>query len=155
MATRISLLLDYLEEILEEALPEHAQLLDPDDLTENPDATLKKGWGYSVGQAENSERELSGSVYWYRREFTIILTRSNLSLYSDGASKLQALKDILEDLNLVLQEMKGTRVVMASDGSQTAFDFKFVRDSGPRATDLNDVPHLFIELTVSAEYRET
>lgn len=152
--SKISQIIDFLEEQLSEALPDHAQLLDPDDLENNPAESLKQGVSWGVDEAENSEREIPANSYWYRRNFTVVIVRSALSLYSDGATKKQAVKDILEDLNLVLLKLKGSRVVIVN-GAQVAFDFKFVRDSGPRPIALNDVQHLFIELTVSAEYRET
>jgi len=155
--TLIGNIIDYIYTMLDTALPAssgYGILLDPDDLTNNPAEILKSGYGVSVEDAQNTEREITGGVYWYRRNFTIVLVRSVLSLYSDAATRKQGIKDVLEDLNLVLQQMKGTRVVTIAN-VQTAFDFKFVHDSGPRPTQIGDIPYFFIELTISAEYRQT
>lgn len=151
--TRISQLIDWIYGQLQTTFPEHLEILDTDELDENPATVLAKGFGVAVEAAENSERCLENTAYYYRRELTVILTRETLSLGSDSASRKKKLKLALEDLNLLLLALVGQRTVVSA-GKVLAFDFKFVSDSGARFTVIKDIPHIFIELTVSAEYRE-
>lgn len=154
-ATRITHLLAFLDSELAAALPEHKELQDPDDLFENLDTELSRGWGVSVGGAENTERCMDGQAYYLRREFTIVLTRDIASQLSDRALRKRNRDRLLEDLTLVMKRFTGQYTVTL-EGTTTvlAFDFKFVNDVGVKEIVVNDARYIFTELTVSAEYRE-
>lgn len=151
--SRISQIVDWLYTELAAAVPQAQQLLDPDDLFENPPELLARGWGISIGAAENSNRCLSNDAYYYRRDFTVVLTYSMVSLEGTPDLRKAKAKLALEDLNLVLKRLRGSNTIM--DGTTTvAFSFSFQGDSGPKPIVVNGEAFVFIELTVSAEYRE-
>lgn len=151
--SRISKIIDFYYSELRAALKEHKELLDADDLFENPPEILSKGWGFVIGEGENTERCLENGAYYYRRNFTIVLTRDYIALNAAPEHKLAKQKLLLEDANLALKRLARQNSLV--DGT-TVLSFKAdaLRDSGPRPIVVNDTPYHFIELTVSAEYRE-
>lgn len=152
--SKISRITDWLISECKACLKEHQELLDPDDLFENPAQMLAKGWGLVIGEAENTERCLGNQEYYYRRGFTFVLTRDAVALQSSPDLKREKAKLILEDLNLLLKRLAGSNSITV-DNVTYSFAIKFERDSGPRNIVVNGESFNFIELTVSAEYRET
>lgn len=151
--TKISKIYDHLLAQMASALPKHLELSDPEELDESLPAELAQGIGVSIGQGEHPERCLSDQEYFYQREFTLIVTRDVTHLMGDAKSRKERWKLILEDLHLVLQKLTGQHTIV--NGTEViSFKMAYTRDSGPRATVINNVPYAFIELTVSAEYRE-
>lgn len=151
--SRISKIVDWLYDEIKAALPESLELLDPNDLFENPPNILARGWGVSIEQGENTERCLDDQSYYYRRLFTMVLSKDYVAMDSDPDTKRAKQKALLEDLNLLLKRLTGQNSIEDSTGT-TSFIVRFEGDSGPRPITVNGQDFLFIELTVSAEYRE-
>lgn len=154
--SRISKIFDHYMKEIALALPEHSELMDTDEIDENPDAVLKAGYGVTVGSGENTEECMEATAYYYRREFTVILTRSVLATVGDTKTRKDQWKQSLEDLHQVLKRLTGQYSILDPDDPTKVLSFKsaYANDSGPRATVIRDMPYVFIELTVSAEYRE-
>lgn len=152
--SRISKLYDAFLAAVAEALPCHVELLDANDLFENPAQILKQGFGLTIGDGENDDRCMESTAYYYKRDFTVVLVREVLALASDAESRKQKWKLALEDLHLVLKALTGLYAVVGADGQVLSWSVEYTKDSGPRDTQINDVPYVFIELTVSARYRE-
>jgi hypothetical protein len=152
--SRISKIYDWFLSEVAAALPDHSELMDPDDLTENPDGLLAKGYGITIGAGQNTNRCIEANAYYYQRDFTIILTRDLVRLQADSDSRKEKWKNILEDLHLVLQRLTGSYSIVEGT-SVISFKNEYSSDSGPRATVINGNDYVFIELTVTAEYRET
>lgn len=155
--TRISKIYDFYMSELDAALPEHEELFDIDNLDENPAEVLARGYGMGIGDGENTDRCMEDGAYYYRRSFTIILTRDVTSLYADTATRKDIWKGILEDLHLVLKRLTGSHEIVENVSGRTSvisFKTEYADDSGPRSTVIEGQNYVFIELTVSAEYRE-
>lgn len=151
--TRISRILDHFYSEIRTVFPEHQELFDADDLFENPAEILAKGFGIVVGPGENTNRCLGNEEYYWLREFTLILTQDFLAIASDPLSKITKSKLALEWFHVLLNRLAGQNTIIV-DGETQSFKVDVTRDSGPRTITVNDAQYLFIELTVTAEYRE-
>lgn len=155
MSSKISYIFDRLITEMQDALKEHQELLDFEDLENNAPAILAKGFGIGVGAGRNTERCFDGLSYYYEREFVLIITRSALTTYADAQTRKDQIKTILEDLDLVMKGLTGDFTFVDTDGTEKSFNVKFANDGGPKSTVIVGEKYQFIELTVTAEYRET
>lgn len=151
--TRITKLIAYLESEIQSALAEHIELQDPDDLFENNETELAKGWGLVVEGAENSERCHEAGAFYLRRRFTIIITQDLLSQGSDRKLRKAKRDQLLEYAVLLFKRFTGQYSITV-DGTTLAFIFAFEGDSGVKEITVNDSRFAFMELSISAEYRE-
>lgn len=154
--SRISKIIDWLYATVPSVLPEHIELLNPDDLFENPTEVLAKGWGISIGDGENTERCLGTEAYHWRREFTVIVTQDLLAIAGDQKSVRDKQKLALEWCHALLKMFTASASIADPDGSGDMISFKadVLRDSGPRQITVNDADYIFVELTLALEYRE-
>lgn len=154
--TRISKLLDWLYATLPTILTDHQELLDPDDLFENTPSQLERGWGISLGDGQNTNRDLCSTHYHWAREFTVVITHDLRSLGTDLTSRRSKQKAALEWTHKLLQLFGRTSSIVDPLDSTRTLSFKadVLRDSGPRQITINDTPYLFVEITISLEYRE-
>lgn len=156
-STRISEIYDWLFEQIQLALPTHRELSDPDDLFESLDSDLAQGFGVTIGEGENTQLCIDARSYYYKRDFTVILTREVLTQNADAKSRRDKWKQALEDLHQVLARLTPNVSIVdqtVSPARVNSFKFLAVNDGGPRSTTIRDINYVFIELTVSAEYRE-
>lgn len=152
--SRVADILDFFYDQTKAALPDHQELLDTEDLNNNPEGITKQGYGITVASGEHPERDLCNNAYWYRRYFDVLITREVVSLYSDSATRKAAMKQILDDLHAVLNKWAGVNDLVTSTGQQKAFAFVVRKDPGPKPMIIGGKQHLYIEVTISAEYRE-
>lgn len=152
--TKITKIYDYILEKVKEAFPEHYELRDPEDITNNDTKFLVQGISILPGASENTEREISCGRHWVRRDFEVIFTRELLGTVDNVENRHDVTKAILEDLNGLLQAV-GVQPSVFINSEQVAFDLRYVSDNGPRVIAANDLPFLFIEATFRVEYAET
>lgn len=151
--SRISKIYDHFLEQLKLALPCHQELMDAEELDENPDDMLSKGYALAIGDGRNTDRCMESTAYYYERQFTVLLVRDVIAQQADKDLRKEKWKNALEDLHQVLKRLTGAHSIV--DGSNViSFKVAYADDSGPRSTFIRDIPYVFIELTVTAEYRE-
>ncbi len=153
--SRISKIDNWIYAAVAAALPNHVILNDTEDLEENFESQLNAGYGTTMGDGEPREREIQDGSYYQVREFTVIITRDYLAQQADGHSRRMKRQALMEDLHAVRLALIGNRVIKEEGTTRVlSFDLKFTGDSGPRDTVIGGKPFLFIEMKVSAEYRE-
>ena len=156
MSTKVSSIFDFIVEKAQAAFPEHAELRDCEDVSNNDDTVLRKGFGILPMDGENADRCLDNRRYYMKRNFELIFTREVLATVEDVAGRRVAYKDLLEDLDLLLQQLTPNVTIPGATTAdeQVAWDFKFLRDGGPRLISVSDKPYLFIEATLVVEYTQ-
>lgn len=152
--TKVAKIYDYILDKVKEAFPDHQELRDPEDITNNDASFLTKGFSILPGASENTEREISAGRHWVRRDFEVVFTRELLGTVDNVENRHDVTKELLEDLNLLLQAV-GLQPSVFVESEQIAFDLKYVNDNGPRVIAREDQPYLFIEATFRVEYAET
>jgi len=132
------------------ALSGHQRLTNPYDLVDNANTTLRKGYGVAVGAGENSKR-LIGSKYSVTRAINVTITRQAYAKEFDISAKDTAVKNILEDYNLVIKE------AAKSDNFSTgvvADRLEYVSDTGIFSVNAENHKFLAITITFETEYFE-
>lgn len=153
-ASKISQIYDFMVAKAKTALQTHQELVDFDDLLENPAPILDAGYGVQVGNGRDTEREICSTHYYYEREFVLILTREVTALKSDVETRKKKHKQILEDYHQFKKLVEGTHTALADDGTELSFNVKYASDSGPRTFSAHDKEYIFLEATITAEYLE-
>lgn len=150
--SKVSRIYDQLLAICKEVFPEHAELRDLEDLSNNPDQVLRAAYGIQPGSGENTERCLTTTTFYLQREFEIVLTREQLRQADDVRTMHDKAKEILEDLNMLLRKICG-QCVLGTQG-ELSFNVKYTGDQGPRNIQVGESAYCFIEALITAEYSE-
>jgi len=156
--SNISLIYRHILKQVSLALPCHRELFDPDEIDENPPEILKSGYGLLIGDGENTNLCISAREYFHRRTFTVMITREAVAIQGDLETRAQKWLDIMEDLHKVMKRLaQETSIVdvTVTPARVLAFKSAYTSDSGPRNAIINGEAIIFLELTLTVEYRES
>ena len=149
--TDISTIYDALVTRLTALYPSHKRITNPYVLNNNNDQFLAQGWGLATRDAENTNRELSRRLS-VRRNFDVVLTRRYFAKDLDLSKVNAAEKNLLEDLQLLIDSVEGTPDLSVTDGK---YIVKYNFDSGITAAKDDRDDFLAIIANVSVEYFRT
>lgn len=155
--SRITAIFNHLRKQVALALPCHEELIESDEIDENPDQMLKRGWGLNITDGENTNLCISSQEYYHRRSFVLLVTREVITNESDKEGRQSKWLGLMEDLHQVMKQLaKETSIVDTTVTPPKVNSFKsaYTNDSGPRATVIRGQKYVFIELTVTIDYRE-
>lgn len=155
--SRITAIFNHLRKIIGSSLECHTELFNSDEIDENPESQLAKGWGLVIGNGENTNLCISAQEYFHRRDFTIIIVREAIANEADKEGSQHKWLSVMEDLHLVMKGLtRETSFVDTTVNPPKAIAFKsaYTSDSGPRSTVMKGQNYVFIELSVTIEYRE-
>lgn len=157
--SKVTQIYDKLLALLAGALPCSVELQEPDDLDQNPPQQLAAGFGISFAEGENTDRCIDPCGYYQRRSFDLILTRSDEFVMGDTKTRTNNRKSLLEDTHKVIRALSGSHTLIgdvdpAGRTEVLSFDVEYVSDGGPVNSLVQGANYLFIELSVTAEYRE-
>lgn len=144
--TAVTTLYDTLVTRVGELLPSHQRLGNPYELEENPNPFLKQGYGIAFSVANNPEREISCRG-WVQRDLIIVLTRKFYARDTDRASKASAEKDLLEDLQLIIDDAEKN-----FDAPNSVALFKYTTDNGIEPVRADEDHYISVSAVISAEY---
>lgn len=128
--------------------PQHLRLTDADDLENNDQARLRKGWGLRLAQGRNTRRVICPE-YHLERQAIVSLTREGPALNSDNATREAAKLALLEDLHLLIAQ---SVTDLTLDGA--VINFQFREDTGPEELLKDGRWYVAIEATFGVEYSQ-
>lgn len=155
--SRITAIYNHLLKQVALALPCHKELFDTDEIDENPPELLNAGYGVVLNDGENTNLCISSQEYYHRRDFVILITREVVALEAATEQRTEKWLSIMEDLHQVMKRLaRETSIVdtTVNPPKVNAFKSMYASDSGPRSTFIKGAKYVFIELTVTVEYRE-
>lgn len=155
--SKISAIYRHLVKQIGLALPCHKELFDTEDIDENPPELLNAGYGVVINEGENTNLCISSQEYFHSRTFVVLLTRDLTAIEGSLAVRTEKWLSIMEDLHQVMKRLaRETSIVDDSVTPAKVISFKsaYATDSGPRSTWIKGQRFVFIELTVTVEYRE-
>lgn len=123
--TVISDIYDALHTRVVALLPDHTRLSNPYFLEQNNALDLRQGYGIAVRSGFNTNRQV-GCQLSVERTFDIRITRKYYAREFDAVAKSETYKDILEDLQLVIDEFE-KYPTLAADYNPV---IKYISDTG-------------------------
>lgn len=103
--SKITSLYDYFVTRIEAVLPSHKRLSDPYLFVRNTESEKRQGWGLTVLNGENTFTQISCDIV-LSQSFQVILTRQVQGRELDTEKKVNAEKQLLEDLFLIIQDVE-------------------------------------------------
>ena len=146
--TQISSIYDLLVTRLTTLYPSHKRLPHAYQIGQNPDTYLDKGWALAVRDGVNSNR-IVGCNLSVVRNFSVVLTRKFKSRELDPAKKSDTEKDLLEDLQILMDSLESNTVLDVSLGTHLV---KYLGDSGIIQVREDQDSYLSIVVETSVEY---
>jgi hypothetical protein len=104
--SKITTLYDTFIGRVEAVLPNHLRLSDPYLFEKNTDSEKRQGYGVRISSGEHTGNNVSCDII-LRQEFTLVLTRISQGRELAAAKKVEAEKQLLEDLFLVIKDIEG------------------------------------------------
>lgn len=123
----------------------YSQLTNPYDVVDNNAQFLRKGWGLAVGPAQNTNRNLCGTIS-VERQFRVVLTEALEALEFGIDDKHDTVKSLLESAQIVIEDFERTYKL---DSDQ--FNCLWQSDSGINSVEGDDFTFLTLELTFNVE----
>jgi hypothetical protein len=143
----VSTILDSFKGRVADLLPNHIELPNPYQVDSNPENFLDLGWAVAVGSGENSARQTGCSVS-IQRTIQVTITRKFIATDIEKVKKFDAVKALLEDAWLVIEDFEYNNEV--NGASRTSYN----SDSGIVTVFDNRSDFIKIDLTFSCEYFE-
>jgi hypothetical protein len=123
------------------------RLTDPNDISENFDRFLSKGWCLIPDSGENTNRKLS-SVHTFRRTYTV-----QLSVQIFGAGNTFEAYD--DSMKLILESSEALQLAIINDQTLGSDDegivARLIGDSGVIPIDAEDGKGKYLTMTVSID----
>lgn len=148
MSTSITAIYDQLHTKMGSLLPELKRLPFAYSLTENPDIMLKSGYAVTIGEGENTQRQIGGNLS-IRRNFKISICQAVTAIDSDSAKKAATEKSLFESQLAIINDLEKDPTL-----NQTATNSKYVSDGGIGFIYGDNSKFLYIDTTISIEYME-
>lgn len=127
----------------------HKKMVDPQNVENNDNFILNKGYGFYIGPSTNTNR-LINCKYSISRNVTIVLTRSNKGTDRDTTIRETAELALLEDQHILVKAMEAD-----VDLNQVVASFKYTSDNGVEYLNVNSHGFLVCRISFDAEYLES
>lgn len=124
------------------------RLRNPYKVEQNPEAMLVKGWGFTLGAAENTEKYMDCN-FGITRHLNVILTRQWIALEPDVTRKADVEKALLEDQYLLFQSLEGDNTI-----GQVATDVKYLSDNGIEFVESDNSKFIMVNSLLQLKYFE-
>lgn len=124
------------------------RLRNPYKVEQNPESMLIKGWGFSLGPAENTEIYMDCN-FGITRQLNVMLTRQWIALENDVLRRADVEKAVLEDQFLLFQSLEGDNTI-----GQVATDVKYVSDNGIEFVEVDNNKFLMVNSLLQLKYFE-
>jgi hypothetical protein len=152
--SNISLIYDAIDAALATALPSHGEIINPYQPETDSNLTLDRAYSFAVLDGSNLLGNPNSGVDQIERSFQVIITRRKFGTKADIAERKSTEKELLEDVQKVIQEIKESKSLQQTGVSLEARyssdpGFEFLRAEQNR----NDI--FAIRLSISVQYTET
>lgn len=124
------------------------RLRNPYSIEQNPSSMLIKGWAFSLGPAQNTEKYMDCN-FGITRQLNVILTRRWTALEPDVERRADVEKAILEDQFLLFQSLEADNTI-----GQAATDVKYISDNGIEFVEADNNKFLMVNSLLELKYFE-
>jgi hypothetical protein len=111
---------------IESVLTSHERITNPYSLEQNSEKELTLGYGFAIGPALNSKREIGCNRYFVRRDMIISVTRKQFKKQLDVSGRSSVEKSLVEDFMSLVNSFEGFRNL----GSVDVVNFEYQNDGG-------------------------
>lgn len=154
MTTKISTLIDSMRSIVDAALPDHLEVLNPYFPEESDDLTLKQCWGLAVRGGLNSHRE-QNCRYSMVQNIELVIARTAFNGHIRTATSIQERVEVekllMEDRHLVVSSFENNPQINSSDIARC----EFLNDGGIEFVRIDETNLLMIKMNFEVEYFES
>ena len=154
MSTKISTLIDSMRSIIDTALPDHLEVINPYFPEESDDLTLKKCWGLALRSGVNSNRE-QNCRYSMVQNIELLIARTAFSGHIRTATAIQERIDVekllMEDRHLVVSNFENSPQINSNDIARC----EFLNDGGIEFVRIDESDILMIKMNFEVEYFES
>lgn len=126
--TKISTVYDQLYTLLSAAFPNKSELVNPYELTDNDEQSLRDGFGIAWEIGTDSE-QIQKKLLVIDREFIVVSTRVFFSTDLNTSPKKTAEKNLFEDQITIIKTLRSF-VEQSTNPAATVEDIQFLDDNG-------------------------
>lgn len=149
--SKIGTILNTLIDTMQSALPDHAELTDFEDISNNDGAHLRRGFTARFADGFNTDRCITDQNYFLARNFDLVVSGEVLATELDAKSKRDCYIDVMENFHLLLKSVCQQFTIEPD----IAFKLKYVSDSGPILLYQDNEQYVYITAKLEAEYSES
>jgi hypothetical protein len=144
----ISTIYDAINTVLATKLPQHRQLPNPYEVTQNTYLHLNKAYGIGVGPGQDTERYVGCLITW-EQVHQIILVRRIVTTQNNTVARETLEKDLLEDWDILRKAF-----YLDNTLSGSAIKTTVTSHSGINFIDGDKLKFLGLEIQLVVEYQE-